>query len=141
MINESSVSARMVELRRAFAESQSKIVEARQAMSAVSVRVESPDGAISLTLDSMGQVQELDFRDDSFQELEPEELAKKLVALFHEAQGDVRRAVMELAPAPPWVGTSLESALDPAADISELSSDLFGSMFGAIGKGGGAGRE
>ncbi len=131
---------RLAELRRVFADSQAKIVEARMAMSAVSAKVESKDGAIRLTLDSMGRITELLFRDETYQDLEPKELSEVLVELFAEAQAEVRRSVMELVPASPLLDASVESSLDPNAEPGSLTAGLFESMFGDLGKGGVIGR-
>lgn len=129
MIDE-SLAARLTEVREAFAESQRQMASARTALAALTVRTESPDGSVSLTLDSMGLVKDITFRDDSYQDLEPRQLSEKIKAVFTEAQGELRRSVLEMSPAAPWTGLSMEEMLDPALDLSKLMPEsLLKSMF------------
>jgi DNA-binding protein YbaB len=117
---EIDMGARLQELRSAFAESQQQMIEARRRLNAVTARAEYRDGSILVILNAQGQITQLTFRGDSYRDLEPEELSRRILSVVSEAHGYLRRSVAELMPRSPWSGLSAEEMLDPQTDLSRL---------------------
>jgi hypothetical protein len=129
MLNE-SLAEHLAGVRQALAESHRAAAAARQDMASVSARTESTDGSISLTLDAAGRIMDLTFKDDSYQDLSPQELAAKLVAVFAESQDLVRRAVLDKAPRSPMLGLTMEQLMDPETDVAGMTSGLLEAIAG-----------
>ena len=132
---EIDLGTRLQELRSAFAESQRQMIEARRQLGALTAKAEYRDGSILVILDAQGQITQLTFRGDSYRDLEPEELSRRILSVVSEAHGHLRRSVAELMPRSPWGGLSAEEMLDPRTDLSRLLPE---SLF-ATGTGDGSG--
>jgi DNA-binding protein YbaB len=130
MFNE-SMSQQLDGLRKAFQESQQQMASAQEKAKEISIRVEAPDRSMVLTLDSGGGIKELEFCDESYQELEPGELSEKIVALFSETRARLHGVVLESMPSMPFAGTEFEQMLNPSGDAPAFSpEDLLSSLFG-----------
>jgi DNA-binding protein YbaB len=129
---EIDLGARLQELRNAFAESQQQMIEARRRLGALTAKAEYRDGSILVILNAQGQIAQLTFRDDSYRDLEPEELSRRILSVVSDAHAHLQRSVAELMPRSPWGGLSAEEMLDPQTDLSRLlPEDLFATGTGA----------
>jgi DNA-binding protein YbaB len=131
---EIDLGARLQELRSAFAESQQMMIEARRQLAALTAKAEYRDGSIVVVLDAQGQITQLTFRGDSYRDVEPEELSRRILSVVSDAHAHLRRSVAEMMPRSPWSGLSAEEMLDPQTDLSRLLPE---SLF-ATGTGGGS---
>jgi DNA-binding protein YbaB len=118
-------------LRAAVADSCRQMASAHQSIRGTSVRTESRDGRISVTVDGGGQITELVFKDDSYQDLNRRELSEKLMLLFREAQSEARRAVLAHLPPSPLTGTTAEELLK--GDDPVLPNNLVEAFLGGAG--------
>ncbi len=131
MMNESALKAQLDELRKTFAKSTQEMAQARKELAALSVRTESKDGRISVTLDSAGDVTDITFKDDFHKDIKPDELGKKLVSLITEARTELRGKIAKKMPKAPSGGLSIEKILDPKTDLLDiLPPDLPGASMG-----------
>ncbi|HET9656790.1 MAG TPA: YbaB/EbfC family nucleoid-associated protein [Kineosporiaceae bacterium] len=131
---------RLQELRQAFAESQQQIVEARRKLGSLTAKAEYRDGSILVILDAQGRITQLTFRGDSYRDLEPEELSRRILSVVTEAHVQLRRSFAEVMPRSPWGGLSVDEMLDPNTDVSQMLPDSLFSSPGA-GQAGAAGRS
>jgi DNA-binding protein YbaB len=132
---EIDLGTRLHELRSAFAESQQQIIEARRKLGAVTAKAEYRDGSILVILDAQGQITQLTFRGDSYQDLEPEELSRRILSVVADAHAQLRRSVAELMPRSPWGGLSVDEMLDPQTDLSRMLPDSLFATPGAAATG------
>lgn len=85
-----------------------------------------------VVLDAQGQITRLTFRGDSYRDLEPEELSRRILSVVSDAYAYLRRDVAELMPRSPWGGLSVDELLDPQTDLGRLlPEDLFAAGAGA----------
>jgi DNA-binding protein YbaB len=125
-MTEMDFGARLQQLRSSFAESQQQMLEARHRLSALTAKAEYRDGSILVILDAQGQITQLTFRGDSYRDLAPEELSRRILSVVADAHAQLRRSVAELMPRSPWGGLSIEEMLDPSTELSQmLPDDLF----------------
>jgi hypothetical protein len=108
------------------------MIEARRPLSTLTAKAEYRDGSIMVILNAQGQIAELTFRGDSYRDLEPEELSRRIISVVSDAHGHLQRSVAELIPRSPWGGLSAEEMLDPQTDVSRLLPEsLFSTGAGA----------
>lgn len=123
---ESNLGERLQQLRSAFAESQQQMIEARQRLAALTAKAEYRDGSIVVVLDAQGKIAELTFRGESYRDLNPEELSRRILSVVGDAHAQLRRSVTELVPRSPWGDLSIEEMLDPSTELTRmLPEDLF----------------
>lgn len=136
---EIDLGTRLQELRSAFAESQQQMIEARRRLGAVTAKAECRDGSILVILNAQGQITQLTFRDDSFRDLEPEELSRRILSVVSDAHAHLRRSVAELMPRSPWSDLSAEEMLDPKTDLTQLLPESLFTDIAATASGSGNG--
>ncbi len=120
MLNEAALKAQLDELRKSFADGQKDLARARAELDALTVRTESKDGRISISLDSTGAITDLSFSDDSYRDLKPKELSKKLLDVITEARADLQAKVSKTMPKPPQQAFSIDKLLDPKTDLLDI---------------------
>ncbi|MGL5828962.1 MAG: YbaB/EbfC family nucleoid-associated protein, partial [Angustibacter sp.] len=120
MLNESALKAQLDELRKSFSDSTREFAAARQELAALSVRTESKDGRISVSLDSAGAVTDITFKNDVHKNLKADELGKKIVAVIAEARTQLQGKISTTMPKPPRGGLDIEKLLDPKTDLLDI---------------------
>jgi hypothetical protein len=115
-----ALAAQLAEVRASVAQSHQHLNASRRSLNAIKVTTQSRDGDMTLTLDALGQPEELTFRTDDYRDLEPEELSAKIIALFSEARAELQKAVMDQLPPSPFSGLSMQQMLDPGADLMDV---------------------